>query len=248
MQKLTIKNHVSQQIKELKEFFDGVPEQDHLSAEECELLLEQLNVLVRNMSVYAHFINQDEELADQGKSVIEKINTLGAKNQKISEEIAKKLEAPELKTTGRAIIEPVIPAVTEVEDSKAEITGRAITEPVIPAVQKQEVEISGKTITETVKSVVTAAPEPEIKNSPITTAKVANNKNMEVGLNDKFRFIQELFRKQQDKYIEVIQQINSLETWQEARNYIDLQARIYNWKEEDQLVKTFYKLAEKRFV
>jgi|SRR5690242_1887336 len=69
-----------------------------------------------------------------------------------------------------------------------------------------------------------------------------------IGINDKFQFIQELFRGDKDMYDRSITMINSFATQQEALFWMqrELKARL-NWQEENEVMKSFYSIVKKRF-
>lgn len=68
-----------------------------------------------------------------------------------------------------------------------------------------------------------------------------------VGINDKFRFINELFSQNSSEYSVALEQINNLANWSEAELYLNSLKNIYGWKENNEVVKYFYSLVKKRF-
>ena len=69
-----------------------------------------------------------------------------------------------------------------------------------------------------------------------------------IGINDKFQFIQELFRSDKTMYDRSIKTINESMSLQEAENWIERELKIkLGWNENDQVVKQFYSLVRKRF-
>lgn len=69
-----------------------------------------------------------------------------------------------------------------------------------------------------------------------------------IGINDKFQFIQELFRGDKTMYERSIKTINESTSLQEAVYWIERELKIkLGWNESDQLVKHFYSLVRKRF-
>ncbi len=69
-----------------------------------------------------------------------------------------------------------------------------------------------------------------------------------IGINDKFQFIQELFRGDKEMYDRSITMINSFTTQQEALFWMqrELKPRL-NWQEENEVMKSFYGIVKKRF-
>lgn len=69
-----------------------------------------------------------------------------------------------------------------------------------------------------------------------------------IGINDKFQFIQELFRGDKTMYERSVKTINESTSLQEAEYWIERELKIkLGWNESDQLVKHFYSLIRKRF-
>lgn len=68
-----------------------------------------------------------------------------------------------------------------------------------------------------------------------------------ISINDKFRFINELFASNAVEYNIAIEQINSVSSLQDLTNYLNGLKQIYAWKEEHEVVKNLYALAQKRF-
>jgi hypothetical protein len=70
---------------------------------------------------------------------------------------------------------------------------------------------------------------------------------MTVNINDKFRFINELFAANTTEYNIAIEQINTIPSMEELNNYLKGLSSIYLWKEDQEVVKNLYSLAKKRF-
>jgi hypothetical protein len=69
-----------------------------------------------------------------------------------------------------------------------------------------------------------------------------------IGINDKFRFIQELFRGDVDAYERSVKTINEFKTQQEAEYWIERELKIrQGWDDEHSAVQQFYNLVRKRF-
>ncbi len=105
--------------------------------------------------------------------------------------------------------------------------------------------------------------EPQVKNSeqenkPIEEQKsvIANTdmndtapriKKINIGLNDKFRFINELFKQNNTEYNVAYEQLNSLNTWYDSELYLNSLKEVYQWKETADTVKHLYSIIKKRF-
>ncbi|HTA63317.1 MAG TPA: hypothetical protein VK835_12710 [Bacteroidia bacterium] len=86
---------------------------------------------------------------------------------------------------------------------------------------------------------------PEI--APVLTEENLSLKKIEFSINDRFRVINELFAQSQPEFQAALQQLNSINTLDESLFYLNSLKPIYNWKDDNQLVKTLYNLVNKRF-
>jgi hypothetical protein len=68
-----------------------------------------------------------------------------------------------------------------------------------------------------------------------------------VNLNDKFRFINELFAQNTSEYNIAMEQFNTLRSWNDAEIYLNSLKSLYSWEEDKDIVKYFYALIKKRF-
>jgi hypothetical protein len=69
-----------------------------------------------------------------------------------------------------------------------------------------------------------------------------------IGINDKFQFIQELFRGDTDTYERSVKTINELHSLQEAEYWIERELKIrQGWEDDNHSVRQFYSLVRKRF-
>jgi hypothetical protein len=68
-----------------------------------------------------------------------------------------------------------------------------------------------------------------------------------INLNDKFRFINELFAANVNEYNIAIEQINAVTSLIDLDNYLKGLKSIYNWNDDNDVVKNLYTLSKKRF-
>ena len=96
----------------------------------------------------------------------------------------------------------------------------------------------------------------EIKNtledtiSPIIEDKTEtpkSNQPLLVAVNDKFRFINELFSQNSGEYNVAIEQLGSVNGWSEAEVYLNSLKALYGWKDNSEVVNYLYALVKKRF-
>ncbi|HQQ95089.1 MAG TPA: hypothetical protein PLQ93_11085 [Bacteroidia bacterium] len=68
-----------------------------------------------------------------------------------------------------------------------------------------------------------------------------------VGVNDKFRFINELFAQNPAEYNIAIEQLSALHSWAESELYVNSLKTLYAWKDNQEVVKQFYQTVKRRF-
>lgn len=68
-----------------------------------------------------------------------------------------------------------------------------------------------------------------------------------ININDKFRFINELFKTNANEYNMAIDQLNELNSWEDTRAYLNGLKSIYSWDDENEMVKKLAALSQKRF-
>jgi hypothetical protein len=68
-----------------------------------------------------------------------------------------------------------------------------------------------------------------------------------IGINDKFRFINELFTQNSSEYHAAVEQLSTLNNWHDSQAYLKSLTNVYGWKDDNEVVKYFYGLVRKRF-
>lgn len=122
------------------------------------------------------------------------------------------------------------------------------TESVLPPVEPQKEMIKTEAIQPVINPPVvaeeteTAQPIP-----PVQPAQTTLSKKMEIPLNDKFRFINDLFKQNQLEYTIAIEQLNTIGSWSEAEQYLNSLKNIYSWDDQQDVVKRLFFLAKTRF-
>lgn len=76
---------------------------------------------------------------------------------------------------------------------------------------------------------------------------VISRKKIELGINDKYRIINELFEQSNQEFSAALEQLNMIETYEDATTYLESLKNLYSWKTEHPLVKLLYSLVQKRF-
>jgi hypothetical protein len=95
-------------------------------------------------------------------------------------------------------------------------------------------------------STIKEAAKDSITNDHIEgTVNVAHK--IEMGLNDKFRMINELFNKSTTEFNLAVEQLNMIETLEKSDAYLNELKRLYGWKDDHELTIRLFQLNQKRF-
>ena len=76
---------------------------------------------------------------------------------------------------------------------------------------------------------------------------VKSVKPLTVSLNDKFRFINELFSQNNSEYNIALEQLSGLSNWNDTEIYLNSLKSLYGWKDNSEVVKHLYSLSKNRF-
>ena len=118
-----------------------------------------------------------------------------------------------------------------------------------PIVIKEDTSINSVDV-KPVEEIKTSVIEPVVERVQPQVAEVPVAKELPkiaISINDKFRFINELFAANAVEYNIAIEQINAVNSLSELNNYLNGLKQIYAWKEDNEVVKNLYSLAQKRF-
>lgn len=193
----------------------------HPTVSDCDLLRNQMNELLEQLAVYK-FHMQNAELSPSFHL-----------HSKVSEKTADVEQTPAT----------VPPASTQVRASDPI--------PVAPQLQEEPTVAAAATLMEVVLDIpaVTENPKetPPVPTSPAAAINQQTRSALAVGLNDKFRFINELFVQNTAEYTIAIEQLNGLQNWVDTELYLSSLKSLYGWKDTSEAVKYFYTLARKRF-
>ena len=195
----------------------------------------------------------DSELAEQ--SVVSEAPQEVIEEQLIDEEepIAKEESAfkPifELETEEEEQEQQDIPAEVAFEsqpEEKLEDHIGKYTEPVF--VKTNEVSLFTSDSSETEEAKQTVAEE--VKEEPKSDAfNEMTTKSIAIGLNDRIGFVQHLFNDSNEDFNRVISQLNTFDTFEEAKNFInEMVLPDYNyWVGEEDYIERFMEIVEKKF-
>lgn len=195
----------------------------------------------------------DSELAEQ--SVVSEAPEVVIEEQSIDEEepIAKEESAfkPifELETEEEEQEQQDIPAEVAFEsqpEEKLEDHIGKYTEPVFVKTNEVSLFTSDSSETEEAKQTVGE----EVKEEPKTDAfNEMTTKSIAIGLNDRIGFVQHLFNDSNEDFNRVISQLNTFDTFEEAKNFInEMVLPDYNyWVGEEDYIERFMEIVEKKF-
>jgi hypothetical protein len=112
------------------------------------------------------------------------------------------------------------------------------TDPIVEEVLKQDGTITPNS----------SAFEKEIESLKTeSSVNTSQGKKLEVTLNQKFQFINELFNQNAKEYGLAIDQINDCSNWQDAESYLLSLKSAYSWKDSNDNFKRLTELCKKRF-
>jgi hypothetical protein len=147
--------------------------------------------------------------------------------------------------------ETVKTEISFVEDSKVEsieiiektetIEVNLVEEPI-----KENKSVKEEIVVVEVKETITSVSSVKVETSTPKPSKPF--KKMEIGINDKFRIMNELFGQSQLEYTTALEQLNLCENLEESENYLNNLSVLYQWKQDAPLVKTLFAINHKRFI
>ena len=136
-----------------------------------------------------------------------------------------------------AIIEPIKEQVIEPSSAVAK------EDTSINSVVVKPIEEAKPNVVEKIAEPVLERTQPQVAETPVAK----EYPKITISINDKFRFINELFASNAVEYNIAIEQINAVNTLVELNNYLNGLMQIYAWKEDNEVVKNLFALAQKRF-
>lgn len=129
-----------------------------------------------------------------------------------------------------------VPTVTAIPEIKQVVVEQVIVEKTVEAMKPAEI----------LKPAEPAKPVEPVKVVEKTETEKPKQ-NLSIGLNDKFRFINELFSQNASEYNIAVEQLNNLRNWNDAEIYLNSLKSLYFWKEHSDVVKHFYSIVKNRF-
>ncbi len=216
------------------------------------LKTEFLNRKNKLMQSLSNFNENQLVLADESKKLLHEISEL---QHIVSAAVFFNVQTPENNQQEQTI--RVTETVTEkteisfVEDSKVEsieiiektetIEVNLVEEPI-----KENQSVKEEIVVVEVKETITSVSSVNVETSTPKPSKPF--KKMEIGINDKFRIMNELFGQSQLEYSTALEQLNLCENLEESENYLNNLSVLYQWKQDAPLVKTLFAFNHKRFI
>ena len=192
-----------------------------VSADESKKLLHEISELQHIVSAAVFFIVQTPENNQQEQTI------------RVTETVTEKTEISFIEDNKVENIE-----TTETTET-IEIT--AVEEPI-----KENQSVKEEIVVVEVKETITSVSSVNVETSTPKPSKPF--KKMEIGINDKFRIMNELFGQSQLEYSTALEQLNLCENLEESENYLNNLSVLYQWKQDAPLVKTLFAINHKRFI
>lgn len=148
-----------------------------------------------------------------------------------------------------AVLEASVPEITEQPFDELEQTlfSSGVLEdaneqqPEENKVTTLEQELEDAISIEVVADLFEKAPQPKSLNDALQN-------NLQIGLNDRIAFVNNLFDGSQEDFNRVISQINSFKTAKEAKNFVFKMVKPdYDWSKQEEYEKRFMSLVERKF-
>lgn len=123
----------------------------------------------------------------------------------------------------------------------------SIKKSVAELVEAPECDSTQKSVAELVEAPESDLPISRFTDSstPAKDARIITDLKKAIGLNDRFRFRNDLFNKDEKLMIETIEALNGFASMNEAKTYLSSR---FTWKEDDATVVYFYEILERKFV
>lgn len=212
---------LKENVEKVKQLLTDFAQKQDNSAIETEHLLVAIEKLYRALAVNK-FVLENKEISGDLNVHLKIMDTVAKQEEA-------KIETVPSPKNDTIIEEPVIVKIEPIVEVKQEVVNTIKEEPVVEKIPELQPNASIE----------------EITAQTITTTKAA--KRLEIGINDKFRMINELFAQSNVEYTTAIEQLKVCSSLEESETYLNSLKALYNWKSESPIVKTIYALNQKRF-
>lgn len=194
--------------------------------------------------------NEETTFEEAKEEIIEEVTT--TKEEPLAVEIEEVVKVEEIKED----VKEEVSQKDKKQISFEDLLGGIPAEPIFERIDKVETKKEPKSIFEPV--IETAFEEKNIKEKPIVSKKEeksgANlndklNKGLNIALNDRIAFEKNLFGGSSEDLNRVISQLNTLDSLEDAKTFIDEMVKpdYNNWEGKDEFVTRFMELVEGKF-
>lgn len=236
----SIKDDVSEAV--IEEKIKQSIENDSLD----ELILEEKEETIKEKNIISEEIEETSELIIEEEALEEEIFV--EENKEDEPEIDKN--------------EPVFKPIFELEvdfDTEEEeaISYNELTEEMEPEEAKKAVleEFFGENYSEPIfvkpneVSLFSDLSETKEEEAKPTSPNTNFSKSIEIGLNDRIAFVNNLFGESNEDFNRVLSQLNTFDNFEEAKNFIDEMVKpdYNNWQGEEDFAERFMEVVEKKF-
>jgi len=228
---------LKENVETVKQLLNDFSQKSSNSAIDTEHLLVAIEKLYRALSVNKFLLENKEISSDLNVHL--KIMDVVSKQEEA------KIEITPTQKNDTIIEEPTVVKIEPIVEVKVEPVTVKIEPIVETKVEPVVIKSEPITVTNKESNLEQNATIEEITAQVITNAKAA--KRLEIGINDKFRMINELFAQNNVEYTTAIEQLNVCMSLEESEDYLNNLKALYSWKSDAPIVKTIYALNQKRF-
>lgn len=225
MDKSSIRKEIAALINSIKEHSDNIGTKEHIPQLELELILSKIEKLYQKSIVFNYLNSRSSEVADNHLPVSDKLAVETAVVQEVNTKPS--LEAKLVESSNETPV-PV------------DLFGASVQPPVVP---KPKTEKKQEKVPEQKASVN----QEQLKNTGNLQKPSIGDIRAAIGINDKFRFINQLFDNNAQEYEIAVQQLNGSGNYEHALEYFSSLQSLYNWNNEAEAVKDLFDLIERRY-
>ena len=236
----SIKDDVSEAV--IEEKIKQSIESDSLD----ELILEEKEETIKEKNIISEEIEEISEVIMEEEAIEEEI---------IVEE--NKEDEPEIDEE-EPVFKPIFELEVDFETEEEEDTSdNELTEEIEPVETKKAVleEFLGENYSEPIfvkpneVSLFSDLSETQEEEAKPTSQNTTSSKSVEIGLNDRIAFVNNLFGESNEDFNRVLSQLNTFDSFEEAKNFIDEMVKpdYNNWQGEEDFAERFMEVVEKKF-
>lgn len=215
----SLKKDIETIIINIKEDFSKISNKELPGFSDRTALLAAMETLYKKMVIFDHICSQESSRST--------LNT----NNVIEEKVVENSTIAEI-VVENEIVEPV----SEIIDSETVIDLKEEA----PIVEVIEEPVFATVVVETKIEDIPPKKEPKT----VLLPDIKSN----IGINDKFQFIADLFQNNSEKYEAAIKQLNSFNTKDSSLLFVEELRQQYKWKEDDYTAQQLTNIVTRRFL